>query len=234
MTFSFNLVEGDLANGDGSATVLKQFGSWFLGSTSYSYPYTAKGTYVVESPGAYSLQFKATKTDGNGDKGIVLDDVVFERIPEVHIAAGATLDLNGKSGFGNYKFVGEGGTIVNTGADISENLVVSGTFAPVVTMGSFGVVLQDGATLDLSAWTGEFPVVSPAISFASGAAITVNFAGRTDLKTIARRANPYIVGWSSAPDATFTLDPDTAEFYKIKKREDGLKLISKGLVILVM
>ena len=214
--FNFNLIQK-------STSTTKTLKSLTPSSSDFD---SASGTVEVSEAGAYRLQFIAT-TDGNN--GSAFDDVVFERIPEVHIASGATLDLNGKSGFGNYKFAGEGGTIINSGSAISENLVVSGVFAPVATTGSFGVVLQDGATLDITKWTGAFPIASPAISFASGAAITVNLAGR--------RVGPYIyiVKWDSIPsDVTFTLDPEAAGRYKVKAKGDGLMLVRKGFMIMVM
>jgi len=115
-----------------------------------------------------------------------------------------------------------GGVIVNSGAGISETLAVSGVFAPVASTGSFGVELQDGATLDLSAWTGDLPFTG--VAFASGAVITVNLAGRADLRKVAKSENPYVVTWAAQPDATFALDLATASRCKVNAEDSGLRI----------
>ena len=77
------------------------------------------------------------------------------------------------------------------------------------------------------------------MQFASGT-VTVNLAGRTDLKTIAGSASNYIVKWSTdsgmgePSGTTFKLDAATAKYFKLKKDSTGLKLRKiKGLVIIV-
>ena len=101
---------------------------------------------------------------------------------------------------------------------------VYGRFAPN-TDRFYGATLQNGATLDLSARTGCFNTKGSghvldaycSLGFASGAAITVNLAGRTDLGAIAKSALPLVVQWATEPNATFTLDPETAKRFKLVK-----------------
>ena len=101
---------------------------------------------------------------------------------------------------------------------------VYGRFAPN-TDRFYGATLQTGATLDLSARTGCFNTKGSghvldaycSLGFASGAAITVNLAGRTDLGAIAKSDLPLVVQWATEPNATFTLDPETAKRFKLVK-----------------
>ncbi len=101
---------------------------------------------------------------------------------------------------------------------------VYGRFAPN-TDRFYGATLQNGATLDLSARTGCFDTNGSghildaycSLGFASGAAITVNLAGRTDLGAIAKSDLPLVVQWATEPNATFTLDPETAKRFKLVK-----------------
>ena len=130
---------------------------------------------------------------------------------------------------------------------------VYGRFAPN-TDRFYGATLQNGATLDLSARTGCFNTKGSghildaycSLGFASGAAITVNLAGRTDLGAIAKSDLPLVVQWATEPNATFTLDPETAKRFKLVKcaiettdgetttTVRGLRLRSKpGLIITV-
>ncbi len=66
------------------------------------------------------------------------------------------------------------------------------------------------------------------IVFASGAAITVDLTGRTDLRTIAKSENPYVVTWGSQPSATFTLDGATGKNFKIEADGTGIKIIPRA------
>ena len=109
------------------------------------------------------------------------------------------------------------------------------------------IVMEDGSTLDLSDCDGVWSADGDGtyanrdnnnaglVSFASGAAITVDLSGRTDLQTIAKSANPYIVTWSSQPSATFTLDAVSYEKgYRITPDSTGLKVsYHQGLTIIV-
>ena len=72
------------------------------------------------------------------------------------------------------------------------------------------------------------------MTFASGATVGVDLSGRTDLKELAKSATPYVVTWSSQPNATFTLDAETAERFKIKPDGTGIKLVRRsGFTIIV-
>ena len=104
-------------------------------------------------------------------------------------------------------------------------MYVYGRFAPN-TDRFYGATLQNGATLDLRARTGCFNTTGSGhtgstarstVGFASGAAITVNLAGRTDLGAIAKSDLPLVVQWATEPNATFTLDPETAKRFKLVK-----------------
>lgn len=108
-------------------------------------------------------------------------------------------------------------------------MYVYGRFAPN-TDRFYGATLQTGATLDLRKRTGCFnttgnghagttadSIARRTLGFASGAAITVNLAGRTDLGAIAKSDLPLVVQWATEPNATFTLDPETAKRFKLVK-----------------
>lgn len=108
-------------------------------------------------------------------------------------------------------------------------MYVYGRFAPN-TDRFYGATLQTGATLDLRERTGCFnttgnghagttadSIARRTLGFASGAAITVNLAGREDLGAIAKSDLPLVVQWATEPNATFTLDPETAKRFKLVK-----------------
>ena len=129
--------------------------------------------------------------------------------------------------------------------------------AATIVMETCGCVMEDGSTLNLSGRTGYFTVKSllansndsalnttakkearRTVQFASGAIVTVNLAGRTDLKTIAESESNYIVKWDSTfgqpTTTTFRLDAGTAQKFKLKSDATGLRLNKKrGLVIIV-
>ena len=76
------------------------------------------------------------------------------------------------------------------------------------------------------------------IGFADSGEISVNLAGRSDLKALAKSANPYIVAWASGasvPGAEFVLDETSrAAGYMLVKDSSGLKLVSaKGFMLIV-
>jgi hypothetical protein len=125
-------------------------------------------------------------------------------------------------------------------------LNVYGTFKPVGA-GFYGPTMQDGSTVDLSAWktnvaaSSRFPLESSyankkTMSFAAGATVTVDLSGvsRADLSDIVD-AETYLTRWSAKPDATFLLDADTkARKFLLKADDGGLRLnYVGGLVILV-
>ena len=79
------------------------------------------------------------------------------------------------------------------------------------------------------------------LEFANSGEIAVNLAGRTDLKALAKSADPHLFTWPVAdgvpvvPGAEFALDPATASAgFKVKKDETGLRLVyGKGFMLLV-
>ncbi|MBQ6339226.1 MAG: hypothetical protein IJI36_08785 [Kiritimatiellae bacterium] len=133
-------------------------------------------------------------------------------------------------------------------------LNVYGTFRPETAGGYFyGPTMQDGSTLDFSAWNVEalgFPVYSRSVRYQPCTNIT--FAA--DAKVVGVKLNPkseavktlvrnkdepcYILRWNeeTAPDASlkFELDVESRRFFRLRKKDDGLVLeINRGLVIYV-
>ena len=102
------------------------------------------------------------------------------------------------------------------------------------------VTLKDGATLDLSAFEGCWSADGQAavdggnnrvfqtpglVSFESGARITVDVHGRHFSANEAMK----VASWSAEPaDVTFTLDHDSAKLFAMRARTDGLYVIAKG------
>ncbi len=125
---------------------------------------------------------------------------------------------------------------------------VSGVFKPTVAA-YYGCTMLAGSTMDLTAWpkTAGWPMASAFttgktnLEFADSGEITVNLAGRDDLKALARSANPHLFTWTVAdgapvvPGADFVLDPATAAAgFRVRKGSTGLKLIyTKGMMIIV-
>ena len=136
----------------------------------------------------------------------------------------------------------------------TSEMYVYGTLTPN-TDRFYGATLQDGATLDLRGRTGCFNVqgnghtastARSTLGFATGAAITVNLAGREDILSIAKSDLPLVVQWTTEPDASFMLDSETARKFKIKKATievtdgetvttvSGLKLTRKSGTMLIV
>ncbi len=87
--------------------------------------------------------------------------------------------------------------------------------------------MDNGAAIDLSGHTLTLTGLTGANSgsFVSGAAVTLDLSGRTDLRTIAKSANPYVVTWESQPDATFTLDSESSRRFKLVSDATGVKIV---------
>ena len=111
-------------------------------------------------------------------------------------------------------------------------LNVYGAFRPA-TPYFYGPTLQDGSTLDLSAWPGSWPVASgftsgnTAIRFADGATVKVKVGARR----VGSTCGTKILGWTTAP-ANVDFVPAEGERIGLRKKDDGLYLY-KGLIILV-
>jgi hypothetical protein len=89
------------------------------------------------------------------------------------------------------------------------------------------LTVDNGAAIDLSGHTLTLTGLTGANSgsFVSGAAVTLDLSGRTDLRTIAKSANPYVVTWESQPDATFTLDSESSRRFKLVSDATGVKIV---------
>ena len=125
---------------------------------------------------------------------------------------------------------------------------VYGAFRPNPSHDRFyGCTMQDGSTIDLSGRTGAFSTLSTFttgstnLQFAAGANVTVNLAGRTDLRTIMKSESPYIVTWPEglgpAASVTFQVDAETKRNrFKIVRDDgrNGLRLVrASGFTLIV-
>ena len=125
---------------------------------------------------------------------------------------------------------------------------VYGAFRPNPSHDRFyGCTMQDGSTIDLSGRTGTFSTLSTFttgstnLQFAAGANVTVNLAGRTDLRTIMKSESPYIVTWPEglgpAANVKFDVDAETRRnHFKIVRDDEhnALRIANKpGFVLIV-
>ena len=107
-----------------------------------------------------------------------------------------------------------------------------GAFKPTVAC-FYGPTLQDGSTLDLSAWPGGWPVASgftsgnTAISFADGATVKV----KVGASRVGSASGTKILGWTTAP-ANVNFVRAEGERFGLRKKDDGL-YVSRGTIILV-
>ena len=126
-------------------------------------------------------------------------------------------------------------------------LNVYGTFTPAAGQKFYGCTMQDGSTIDLSGATGAFSTLSyytggsTNIKFAANANVTVNLAGRTDLRAIVKSENPFVVTWPEglgpAADVTFQVDAETKRAGLKIIRDDernGLRLVRKPSFMLIV
>ena len=126
-------------------------------------------------------------------------------------------------------------------------LNVYGTFTPAAGQKFYGCTMQDGSTIDLSGTTGAFSTLSyytsgsTNIHFAANANVTVNLAGRNDLRTIVKSENPFVVTWPEglgpAANVTFQVDAETARNGLKIIRDDernGLRLVRKPSFTLIV
>ena len=126
-------------------------------------------------------------------------------------------------------------------------MTVAGVFKPTV-LSYYGCTMLAGSTMDLTVWPGSWPMTSAFgangktdLEFANSGDIAVNLAGRTDLKALARSANPRLFTWPLVdgdpvmPGADFVLDPATAAAgFRVRKDATGLRLIyTKGMMLIV-
>ena len=125
-------------------------------------------------------------------------------------------------------------------------LNVYGTFIPAAGQKFYGCTMQDGSTIDLSGATGAFSTLSyytggsTNIKFAANANVTVNLAGRTDLRTIAKNKE-LVMSWPEglgpAASVTFQVDAETKQNrFKIVRDDErnGLRLVrASGFTLIV-
>ena len=109
---------------------------------------------------------------------------------------------------------------------VAGGLDVYGTFKSAAGVVD-GLVLQDGATLDLSALSDAFSLDDNAVSFADGASITIDLGSRT-----ASSKSP-LVSWTVPPANLGTLKFIRAAGATrgIVVKSDGIYLAPKGLII---
>ena len=115
---------------------------------------------------------------------------------------------------------------IGDGAFDGGGTTLAGTLKPVAgTVG--GVTLQNGATLDLSAFSEAFSLDDNAVSFANGASITIALGSRT-----ASSKTP-LVSWTTPPANLGTLKfvraAGASRGFVVKS--DGIYLAPKGLII---
>jgi autotransporter-associated beta strand protein len=108
--------------------------------------------------------------------------------------------------------------------------------------------MQSGSTLDLSQvdglWTPDgraldkgnvFRTDPGLVSFADGAEIMVDVGERQDILSLAHSENPYLVNWSSMPNATFAINPHLKKMgFKLVADDNGLRLLYTGGTVIFM
>ncbi|MBO7684117.1 MAG: hypothetical protein J6T51_05275 [Kiritimatiellae bacterium] len=111
-------------------------------------------------------------------------------------------------------------------------LNVYGAFKPTVAF-FYGPTMQDGSTLDLSAWPGGWPIASgftsgkTAISFADGATVKVKIGARR----VGSSRGTKILGWTTAP-ANVNFVQAKGELFGLRKKDDGLYVYGGMLIII--
>ena len=219
--------------------------NYLFGLGSGSMPLVLNG-YTLRVQATY---WKCVTSQGGGKivftSGVEMNNSINLRSADVEFEGAATVHL-GDAGFsvGGFRY----GTATSFGVhrNASQMTVygcyVASTIRPWTT-------LATGATLDLSEVTGTWDSDGIAASsggahrsftdpglvkFADGAEITVALGNRNDVHSVIRSATPYLVTWSTEPSATFTLDEESYQHYRIAKTPQGLKVSPRpGFVILV-
>ena len=219
--------------------------NYLFGLGSGTMPLVLNG-YTLRVQASY---WRCVTSQGGGKivftSGVEMNNSINLQTVDVEFEGAATVHL-GDAGFsvGGFKY----GTATSFGVhrNASQMTVygryVASTIRPWTT-------LATGATLDLSEVTGTWDSDGIAASsgaahrsftdpglvkFADGAEITVALGDRNDIHSVIRSATPYLVTWSTEPSATFTLDEESYQHYRITKTPQGLKVSSRpGFVIIV-
>ena len=179
----------------------------------------------------------------NGKDGLNLD--IGESMPRLQ-------NGSGNSTVFGFKSSPRDGSTYDSYSYGTQALEVYGPYVPPVISKGFNVKLMDGATFDLSSFSGSYScsfenaagtkggATDCRIAFADGATVTVNLAGRADLDSIAE-ARGYIVNWAAnavpADSVTFVLDATTAALpqgYRLRKDSTGLKFTKKTGMVVIM
>lgn len=151
----------------------------------------------------------------------------------VSVGESRTIDLGGNSAnLTNYTIaMVEGAKIINSGADTTAAVKVSGTFSPVATAGGFTVAPQNGTTIDFSRWNAAFPIVSPAFLFAANGTYPLNLKPTATMAELGKSRdgdgayNGYLIGWSAAPSGVaFQKQEGLGDQFRIKSKAKGLLL----------
>ncbi|MBO7684463.1 MAG: discoidin domain-containing protein [Kiritimatiellae bacterium] len=232
---------------DNSAfTIEKNFG--FFGETTDKPTFVDLGGHTLEiqiSAGKYFRNYNTTYINGTvditsggwfltGGNGVTATDVDFK----INCALFMAQQFNVRGYEANFYSTGSNSQYAQ--------MTVAGVFKPTVAA-YYGCTMLAGSTMDLTAWPGAWPMASAFgangktnLEFADSGEITVNLAGRTDLKALAKSENPYLFTWTVVdgnpviPGATFVLDPATAAAgYRLRKDATGLKVEAmRGLIII--
>lgn len=151
----------------------------------------------------------------------------------VSVGESGTIDLGGNgANLANYTIaMVEGAKIINSGADTTAAVKVSGTFSPVATAGGFTVAPQNGTTIDFSRWNAAFPIVSPAFRFATNGTYPLNLKPTATMAELGKSRdgdsayNGYLISWSAAPSGVaFQKQEGLGDQFRIKSKAKGLLL----------
>ena len=193
----------------------------------------------IKSLDAGTIRFVSVDSNGMQNQ----DGATDFSSARVEFASGAYVHL-GNSGMtvGDFMYDGTKWRTFGGGVKVAGRYEASASRRPPIQM-------LGGSTLDLNGITGALSTTGTtpsntghnnhtepgAVTFASGATIGVDLSGRTDLWELSASANPYVVTWASQPNATFTLDAETAkQHYKIEPDASGIKLTRRtGMAIIV-
>ena len=146
---------------------------------------------------------------------------------------------------GTFEVASCGTSLVDGTVTLGGNAIsVAGSFAPVSGTAAHTITLADGATLDFTQWTGEFPVAYPTLAYASGANITLKLEPATTALTALARSkdaetgkrNGYLLFWDEPPSGvTFSSDAATGARFRVVPDESGLRMSFKaGFSIIIM
>ena len=129
----------------------------------------------------------------------------------------------------------------------NKQMTVRDTYAPNLSAKSGSTIahpkVQLGAegyttpTLDLTLFENKTFASGDLTTFYSGSTVSVNLDGRTDLKTLAKSASPYLMTWTAKPAANVSFETTgdaKAKGFKLKAEDAGLRLLPPpGMVVVI-